>query len=509
MNRRCLMSGMAVMVLSFAPPVWSAEPVPVGGLLTPEQLAARIDHWVAARWAEKGIQPAPLADDAEFYRRLSLDLNGRIPSVLDLSYFLDDRRPDKRRLWVAELIAGDDHRDLFVRHWAAWWHEFLFSRTTNQRARFIGRQLEPWLREQVKANAPYNRMVRELLAGDEGRSFYRANEDKPENLAGNTARLFLGVNLECAQCHDHPTARWTRQQFWETAAFFAPGARDGDTAKIKLPNTGQVARARFLDGGEPSWAPQGNPRAVLAEWLASPQNPYFARALVNRLWEYFLGTGLTEPVEATGPDNPPSHPELLDELAGQFMAHCFDVEYLIRAIANCRIYQLTSRKTGPGPDDPRLFARMAVRGLSPDQVYDSLIEALGVPDRAVAAPSLFGGQPATPRGELLVQFGDIAERRAGRQTSILQALYLMNGAFLEEALAGSKNLATVQANVAGTVDQNLADLYLAALSRRPTPDELRRLHKYVASGGPAHDRKAALADVFWALLNCGEFLMNH
>jgi hypothetical protein len=497
------------MLLAVAPQAWSAEPVPERSLLTPEQLAARIDHWVAARWAERGVQPAPLADDAEFFRRLSFDLNGRIPSVIDLVDFLDDRRPSKRRRWITELIDGDDHRDHFVRHWAAWWQEFLFSRTTNQQARFIGRQLESWLREQVKANAPYDRMVWELLAGDEARTFYRANEDKPENLAGNTARLFLGVNLECAQCHDHPTAHWTRQQFWETAAFFAPKARDGDAAKIKLPNSEQVVRARFLDGGPPSWAAGSPPRAALAEWVTRPDNPYFARAAVNRLWEYFFGTGLTEPVEAMGPDNPPSHPELLDELAGQLVAHRFDLTYLIRAIVSSRAYQLTSRKTGSGPDDPRLFARMAVRGLSADQVYDSLVEALGVPDRAVAAPSLFGGQPATPRGELLAQLGDTADRRAGRQTSIPLVLYLMNGPFLEEALAASKNLATVQAHVSGTLEQNLTDLYLAALSRRPTPDELTRLRKYVADGGPAHDRKAALADVFWALLNSGEFLMNH
>jgi hypothetical protein len=509
MNRLHLTVAWAVALLVGALPVQSAEPEPVGGLLTAEQLAARIDHWVAARWAEKGVQPAPRADDAEFFRRLSLDLNGRIPSVLDLTSFLDDRRPDKRRLWVAELTAGDDHRDRFVRHWAAWWQDFLFSRTTNQQARFIGRQLDSWLREQVQANTPYDRMVREILAGDEGRSFYRANEDKPENLAGNTSRLFLGVNLECAQCHDHPTARWTRRQFWETAAFFAPGARDGDTAKVKLPNSDSEVRARFLDGGRPTWTPGANPRAVLAGWLTSPQNPYFARAAVNRLWEYLLGTGLTEPVEAMGPDNPPSHPELLDELAGQFVAHGFDLAYLIRAITNSRAYQLTSRQTGPGPDDPRLFARMAVRGLSPDQVYDSLVEALGVPDRAEAVPSLFAGQPATPRAELQAQFGDAPDRKAGRQTSIPQALYLMNGPFLEEAIAASRNLATVQANVSGTVDRNLTDLYLAALSRRPTPDELKRLRDYVATGGPAHDRKAALADVFWALLNSGEFVMNH
>jgi hypothetical protein len=500
-----IIPGLALSFLAITPGARPADPPPAEVRLTVPELSARIDRLLADRWKEKGVSPAPPAGDAEFFRRLSLDLNGRIPSVLEVCDFLDDSRPDKRGRWIEEFIRGAEHRPLFVNHWAGYWHTLLFSRTTNLQARFVGQQLVPWLREQVKANSPYDRMVRELISGDQARAFSQANENKPENLAGSTARLFLGINLECAQCHDHKFADWTRRQFWETAAFFAPG---NNGATIKLPNSDQVIPARFLDGGRPQWTGKDNPRAVLAAWLAGRDNPLFARAAVNRLWEYFFGTGLTDPVDAMNPDNPPSHPELLDELAGQFAAHDFDLEYLIRALVGTRAYQLSSRPSDPGQNDRRLFARMAVRGLSPEQLYDSLLAALGTTDETSASPSFFGSPPATRRAEFLARFADAAERQATRQTSVLQALYMMNGPLLEESLPSSKTLATVQANDRSPAARNVTELYLAVLSRRPAPDELERLRQYV-EGGPTTDRKAALADVFWALLNSAEFASNH
>ncbi len=512
MTHHRIIPGLALLFLAITPAVRSAEPPP----LTPrtaQELSTRIDRLLAVRWAEQGVSPAPVADDAEFFRRLSLDLNGRIPSVLDVCDFLDDSRPDKRVRWTEEFIRGSGHRPLFVNHWAGYWHALLFARVTNPQAQFLGQQLVPWLRDRVQANAPYDRMVRELIAGDEGRAFARANEDKPENLAGSTARLFLGINLECAQCHDHPSAPWTRRQFWETAAFFTPekggSSPDMNGVAIKLPNSDQVVPARFLNGTLPQWTGKDNPRAVLAAWLTGPNNPLFARAAVNRLWEYFFGTGVTDPVDAMNPDNPPSHPELLDELAAQFTAHHFDLEYLIRALVGTQAYQLSSRASDPGQNDRRLFARMAVRGLSPEQLYDSLLVALGTTDETSASPSFFGSPPATRRAEFLARFADAAERQATRQTSVLQALYLMNGPLLEESLPSSPTLATVQANDRSPAARNVTELYLAVLSRRPTPGELERLRKYVEGGGPTKDRKAALADVFWALLNSAEFASNH
>lgn len=496
------LSGLTLLLLAITAAGGSAEPP---APLTAPQLSARIDQLLAARWTEAGVSLASLADDAEFFRRLSLDLNGRIPSVLDVCDFLDDSRPDKRARWAEEFIRGAGHRPLFVNHWAGYWHTLLFARVTNPQAQFLGQQLVPWLRDQVQVNAPYDRMVRELIAGDAGRAFARANEDKPENLAGSTARLFLGINLECAQCHDHKFADWTRRQFWETAAFFA--ADKG--AAIQLPNSDQTVRAQFLDGTSPQWTGKDDPRAVLAAWLTGPNNRLFARAAVNRLWEYFFGTGLTDPVDAMNPDNPPSHPELLDELAAQFTAHRFDLEYLIRALVGTWAYQLSSRPSDPGQNDRRLFARMVVRRLSPEQLYDSLLVALGTTDETAAGPSFFGGAPATRRAEFLARFADAAERQATRQTSVLQALYLMNGPLLEESLPESTTLATVQANDRSPAARNVTELYLAVLSRRPVPDERERLRKYVEGGGPTKDRKAALADVFWALLNSAEFASNH
>jgi hypothetical protein len=322
--------------------------------------------------------------------------------------------------------------------------------------------------------------------------------------------------LECAQCHDHPLDKWTRKQFWEYAAFFSglqsannlfdPVKEAADRREIKIPGTDKTVGARLLDGTEPAWSPGTTTRATLADWVTASKNPFFARTIANRLWAHFFGIGILEPVDEPGEDNPPSHPELLAELARQLVAHNFDLKFLIRAIVLSRTYQLTSVATEPGQKDPRLFARMAVKGLSPEQLFDSLAQATGYREKAVTGRQV--GRPGrTARAEFLARFAS-QDKRTEMQTSILQALLLMNGNFIADATSIDRSevlAATIEAPFLKDSSARIEALYLATLSRKPRPEELTGLVQHVAQ----EDSKKALADIFWSLLNSSEFLLNH
>ncbi len=515
--------GLGFVALVIAPArLWAGLPEKPGLRAQDAQaLAAKIDQLVAARWTAKGVKPAPLADDAEFLRRVHLDLAGRIPRIDEVRDFLDDDTPDKRQRLVERLLSTSVREgDLFSPHFANVWRAILLPVAANQEERSLAPSFEAWLRKRFEENAGYDKMVREILTGRQSNSgenplaFYQASEGKPEVLAANTSRLFLGVKLECAQCHNHPLGHWTRQQFWEYASFFADSQPNGQPTgagrrELKIPGTEKVVQARFPNGAAPDWKPGADTRATLAEWVIAADNPYFARTAVNRVWAYFFGTGLVEPVDEVGEQNPPSHPELLDELARQFVAHRFDMKFLVRAITLSQTYQRTSTATHPSQNDPRLFARMAVRGLSPEQLFDSLAQATGYHETPTRNGYFNGYEARTPRSEFLAKFTN-QEKRTESQTSILQALHLMNGQFMAEQTSLERNevLNTV-ANDTRDTAHRIEELYLNTLSRKPRPEETARLVKYVDSGGPSHDPKKALGDVFWALLNSGEFMLNH
>jgi hypothetical protein len=265
--------------------------------------------------------------------------------------------------------------------------------------------------------------------------------------------------------------------------------------------------ARFPDGSKPDWRRAVTPRQALSEWIARGDNPWFARAAVNRLWHYFLGVGLIDPVDGLGiEDNPPSHPELLDELARQFVAHDFDLKFLIRAIAGSSAYQRTSRQTHPRQAEPRLFARAASRALTPEQLYDSLVLATGYRSDPAKIGAYETFQMGPPRAIFLAPFDDPNSQPVDFQASIQQALMIMNGKFTEEATSSTRS-----ATVAAVIDSNrplaqrIEELYLVTLSRKPRPQEARRLLDYAA----ARESKPALRDIFWSLLNSTEFVLNH
>ncbi len=526
----------AMRLLVLGAPLVCAGPLHAAEPLSEPKLARKIDQLLAARWQAEGVKPAALADDAEYLRRVYLDLIGRIPTLAEARTFLADQTSDKRERLVRRLLDDRAH----VEHFVNVWRELLIPESgSNDPVQGQLDRFNDWLRRQFSRNVPYDRMVRELLTlpfGGErvrlGRmplaepadaaaptpmAFYLAKDVRAENLAASTARLFLGVRIECAQCHDHPSAAWTRRHFWGYAAFFAGLQRDAadggirevfDRRDLKIPGSLVSAEARFLDESEPRWKYNVGARTTLADWLTAPENPYFARATVNRLWAHFFGLGLVEPVDDFRADNPPSHPELLDELAHQFVAHRFDLHFLIRSIIASPAYQLTSAVHAASAPPSRLFAHRVVKELSPEQLFDSLATATGY--RPPASPRPADGPRDDTRAAFLARFAG-GQPRTETQRSIPQALMLMNGRFIADAtrLKGGGTLTTVADDRSLDTAGRIEALFLATLSRKPTAAETRRLVPYVDGGGPRQDVRQALADVFWVLLNSGEFSLNH
>jgi hypothetical protein len=558
MNARLLWAqGVAVVLLGAACTTAGAVAPPAAprngaaAVRDAQALAGKIDQHIARRWVKPRAKPAPLADDAEFLRRVYLDLAGRIPGVQEVRSFLKDRRSDKRARVIDTLLAGPR----YTAHFTDYWRALLIPEAGNNfQVRLQQGSFETWLKQRVARNVGYDRLVRDLLTAPLGGgrpelaifggganpgTFYLAKEFKPENLAAATARVFLGVSVECAQCHNHPFAKWKKEQFWGFAAFYSgiksrqlmdfvvPAREDITKRALTIPGTDRTVPARFIDGTLPKWKPGVKTRAALAEWVTAPDNPYFARAAVNRMWAYLLGTGLVEPIdEMAGGTSTPSHPELLDLLAREFASHQFDLKFLLRAITNSKTYQRSSSATHKSQDDRTLFARMPLRGLTGEQLFDSLALATGYREPrntgGLFSELLSGNTP--PRAEFLTKFAQ-SERATEAQTSILQALALMNGKVIADATSLEKSetlAAVVDAPFVGTAGRVEA-LYLATLSRKPTTRETNRAVRFVEeavklakkdSTKRAKARRSsayseALADVFWALLNSPEFVVNH
>ncbi|MDY3552764.1 DUF1549 and DUF1553 domain-containing protein [Gemmata sp. JC717] len=485
----------------------------------PAALAAVIDARLAAEWKKAGVAPAPAVDDATFLRRASLDLLGRVPAAAEVRAFLADAAPDKRAKLVARLTAAGGH----TRHMATFWRRTWVPQADTPEFARLADDFEAWVGARLQEGAPYDRVVRELLTLPEARTargpvspvgFFAASESKPENLAASATRAFLGVNLDCAQCHDHPFARWTRDQFWQTAAFFAPPTTDkaGKSVppELTIPNTKRALSPELLDGSAVKWpaalaADTG--RALLAGWLTAKDNPYFARNAVNRLWAHLYGTALVEPLDDLSGDggNTGYHADLLKELATAFADGGFDLKYLTRALVLTKAYQLSAVVAEDQPSDPRLFARMPVRGLTGEQLYDSLRTAAGLPTERADTDRGLGLEA---RKRFAARFH--VERPVTAERSVTQALAMMNGRLTNDLADPAKN-----PTLGGVVGAPFLDtkgkvetLFLAALGRAPTAKELRTMTDHIEGAFEA-DRDRALGDVFWALVNSTEFNTNH
>lgn len=501
------------------------------------RLAERIDRKLDERRRAAGIRPAEPIDDAAFLRRVSLDLIGRIPTVHETRTYLADKSPDKDRKLVRGLVASP----LYARHWATLWRRRWIPEADTPQFEFLVDDVDDWLAAKLHRRTPYREIAAELLNGpnengpagkskipgeESGvRAFLVAGEDKPENLAAHATRAFLGINLDCAQCHDHPFARWTRDQFWQTAAFFArpePLKQTGDAAKspaarfaVTIPDTDRKVSAKLLSEPAVAWPAtidRDTGRRTLAEWITSSKNPYFARHAANYIWLNLFGNGLVLPLDDLSIAAPQGDPQLLAELANELIAADFDVARIVEACVLSKSYRLGHHGASadkvaekkPATIDSQLFAEMPIRALTGEQLYDSIRTAAGLP---AVRDDLARREARLERRTWGRQF--LTERAATAERSILQALKLMNGPTV--AAAGDPDLGPLITVIVdgplATPEARVELIFAATLNRSPTTDERAAALAHLAAGKEAPRR--AVSDLFWALVNTVEFNTNH
>ncbi len=492
-----------------------------------EPEANYIDGLVSAKLKKLRIAPSELCDDETFLRRASIDIVGLSPSVEEYNRFMASKDPAKRSKWVDELLERKEFSEIWVSKWA----ELLQVRTdptrnVSQKAMFL---YYNWLVDKLSHNMPMDQMVQELLGASGGTfknaatNFYQiTNETLP--LTENVAQVFMGIRVQCAQCHNHPFDRWTQNDYYSFAAFFAQIGRKGGEdyretivfnsggGEVNHPVGGRAMPPKFLGGETPDVAGKDR-RVVLAKWLASPRNPWFATSFANRVWAHFMGVGIVEPVDDFRVSNPASNPELLEALGQHFTDTKYDLKALVREICNSRTYQRSTHRNPSNESDDRNFAHALVRRIKAENLLDTISAVTETKDK-------FDGLPLGARA---VQIADGTRStyflrtfgRATRETpcscevkmepTLSQALHLLNGDTVNQKIRQG-----------GVVDRLLAakkspedairELYLRSFSRQPTPAEIAALQAGLKQD---KDQKQALEDLFWALLNSREFLFNH
>ena len=487
-----------------------------------------IDQKIDAKLERLRIEPSPLTDDATFLRRASLDLTGQVPTPEAVRAFLADPAPSrvKRSRMIDKMIASQ----AYVDHWTVKWGDLLQSSR-----KYLGEkgayEFQQWIRDSIASNKPYDQMVREMLTSrgssydDPAANFYRVTREAKPTME-KTTQVFLGVRMVCAQCHDHPFERWTQSQYYQMAAFFSVvGLRAGyevgeeivfdqrSDYEMKHPKDGHLVKPQFMIASNgPIPVPDDQRRRIaFADWLVSRDNPFFAKAIANRIWSYFFGRGIIDPVDDIRASNPPSNPALLDALTSDVVAHNFDLQHLMRTIANSRAYQASFVTNEWNANDRDNFSHAVPRRLSAEELADAVSLATGARPRFPEVPEdtkasqlvdphigkegfldVFGRPPRESSCE--------CERRS--DFSLPQALNLVNGKAISDAVADTKGR-VAKLILSGKGDAAIVEeLYLAALSRLPGSEESDRGLKYLAGGSKA----SRAQDLLWALLNSDGFL---
>lgn len=503
----------------------------IGFVWKPLPQANYIDQLIDAKLQKLHIQPSPATDDASFLRRVSLDLTGQLPTPEDVRAFLADPAPSrlKRSKRIDKLLASP----AFVDQWTVKWSDLLQSSR-----KFLGEKgtygFREWIRESIETNKPYDKMVRELLSSsgstydNPAANFFRTTRE-PKPTMEKTTQVFLGVRMVCAQCHDHPFERWTQNQYYQMAAFFSavglrPGFEVGEEIvynqrtdyEIKHPKDGHTVAPQFLMASVPPVEIPSDQqrREALADWLVSKGNPFFAKAISNRVWSYFFGVGIIDPVDDIRASNPPVNPALLDALTKDLTDHNFDLKHLMRTIVNSRAYQASFVTNEWNASDAVNFSHAMPRRLTAEQLMDAVASAAGARPAFPEVPEDTNASqvpdPHVGKDGFLDLFGRPSresacecERRA--DLSLPQALNLVNGRTISDAVSDPKGRVT-KAILAGKPDAAIIEeLYLATLSRLPAKDESDRATKYLAGGA----RATRAQDLLWALLNSKGFLYSY
>jgi Protein of unknown function (DUF1549)/Protein of unknown function (DUF1553) len=484
-----------------------------------------IDTLVNAKLRKLRIAPSELCTDEVFLRRAYLDVIGLLPTPEEYQRFMVNPAPNKREQLVDELLGRKEFAELWVMKWA----ELLQIRSSNQISYKATLLYYNWLQDKIARNVPVNEWVQEVLAASGGTfkkpaTNYYQNDPDALKLSENTAQVFLGMRIQCAQCHNHPFDRWTQDDYYSFAAFFSQIGRKGTDdprevvvfnsggGEVTHPVRGVVMKPKFLGGDVPDVAGKDR-RVVLAAWLASPSNPYFADNLANRVWSNFFGIGIINEVDDVRVSNPASNPELLHELGKRFTDYKYDFKKLVRDICLSRTYQLSTQANEGNAGDTRNFSHASLRRIKAETFLDCISEATNTKNKF----------PGLPLGARAVQIADggvstyflTTFGRATRETvcscevklepTLSQSLHLLNGDTTTQKVQGG-NLIGQRLVEKKTPPQVVEELYLRCLSRKPTEKEAARLNALIFAEA---DKKKALDDAFWALLNSREFMFNH
>ncbi len=484
-----------------------------------------IDTLVNAKLKKLRVAPSDLCTDEAFLRRVYVDVIGLLPTPEEHDRFMNDKAPNKREKLVDELLGRKEFAELWVLKWA----ELLQIRSSNEVSYKAMLLYYNWLQEKIAGNVPVDQWVQELLAAKGGTfkspatNYYQTERDTLK-ITENVAQVFMGMRVQCAQCHNHPFDRWTMNDYYGFAAFFAQVGRKGTDdprelvifnsggGEVTHPVGGRVMKPKFLGGAEPDLTGKDR-REVLAKWLASPDNPYFATNLANIVWAHFFGIGIIHDVDDVRVSNPASNPELLAELGEKFTEYRYDFKKLVRDICTSRTYQLSTQPNATNEGDTRNFAHQSLRRIRAETFLDCISEVTETKNKF----------PGLPNGARAVQIADgrvstyflTTFGRATRETvcscevklepTLSQSLHLLNGETTTQRIAAG-NLVGRRLAEKKAPDQLIDELYVRCLSRAPLPKEREKLLALV-NADP--DKKKALEDVFWSLLNSREFMFNH
>ena len=515
-------------VASFAVPAGSPSPMPA-----PRNF---IDALVFENLTRLGIPASPECDDAVFLRRVALDVTGTLPTAAKAAEFLASRDPDKRERLVEGLLESPEYADFFANKWTA----LLKNRRDDSSDLLSNFAFHSWIRDSLLANKPYDAFARELI-GATGTvvssppvAWYKRVKDPKEQLE-DVAQLFLGVRMQCAQCHHHPFERWSQDDYYGLAAFFSQvGRKPTDVrnedlifhkrgvAGFKSPRSSSPVRPVALGDAFGTISPDQDPRLVLVDWMATPSNPFFARVLANRYWKHFFGRGLVEPEDDIRDTNPPSNPQLLTALAEHFVASKFDLKELVRTITRSRTYQAADGIAG-NEGDVQNFSHAYARRLTAEVLLDSI-------DRVAESSTSFANLPAGTRAialpdnsynrssAFLKAFGrpesaSVCECERSQSPSLAQSLFMINAAEIKGKLSSPQGRAARYARETRPDSEKIHELTLAALAREPSTQELLVANAYLAEAGTGPGAEAArkerFEDLMWVIINTKEFIFNH
>jgi hypothetical protein len=488
-----------------------------------------IDELAAAKWKKLGLKPSPPCDDATFLRRITVDLCGRLPTVAEATAFLDDKAADKRSKLIDKLLESPDYPAYFAMKWGS-----ILRNSNLAGADQAAVAFHRWLKDQIARNRPYDEFVRGIVAAaGEWQDapainwLWQNRDDQLHQVTADVAQIFLGVRLQCAKCHHHPYERWGQADYYGLAGFFTRLGRKSfgqpppyyaaatPTTGERDPLTGKVPEPKFPDGPLGKFTPDEDPRHALVDWMAKPENPFFAKAMVNRLWGHFLGRGLVHETDDLRETNPPSNPELLDFLAKDFVKQKFDTKHIIKMILNSRVYQLSAEPTEFNKNDRQNFARYYARRLPAEVFLDAVNATCGTKGgfSGVSANARAIDLPHEGFGSYFLDTFDrpkrvsVCECERSTAATLGQVLLLANSDEIENKIADGSGRVAKLLKAKTATPAMIEELYLSAFSRRPTSVEMNRVKDYIDSA--AADKPKAVEDALWVILNSKEFMFNH